>query len=390
MAGSGSVAFSHHFRRIAGNRPRFLETRASIVATSQPSQSRTQLDREAHSVIQEPIQPTPSPGAGSPWRRSSAFKVALLVAAGVLLAIPLAVAFASNVTPVTLPLAVGASPVPGASAKPDRSDNGKAHGPKAANQGRGPKNGPGKGPITIRAISGSYLSLATDDGWTRTITATSDTVITRGGATIGVGDLKVGDEVRFKQTRNADGSYTINAIEVPTPKAAGEVTAVDGNKITVKLRDGVTRVITVTDATVYELGPGAGSKADVKVGTKIEVQGTVSGDTFTATAVEIELPHAGGLVTAKTDDSITVQEGDGTTIVIHVSGSTTYKGKGNAASSLADIAVGARVRADGTLRADGSLDAVAIHAGPAKGPKPEKAPKAPRPLSSAGPETPGS
>ena len=55
---------------------------------------------------------------------------------------------------------------------------------------------------------------------------TSATTITKGGQAIAVTALKVGDEVQFRQVRNADGSYTITTITVPTPQLGGEVTAV--------------------------------------------------------------------------------------------------------------------------------------------------------------------
>jgi hypothetical protein len=168
---------------------------------------------------------------------------------------------------------------------------GNGNGKFTGNNGNGRLKGIGnaRGPITIRAIGGSQISVATADGWTRTIVATSATVITKGGQPIAVGDLHVGDQVRFGQTRNADGSYAITAIVVLVPTAAGEVTAVDGSSITVKGRAGVTRVITVTDATVYQLGKAPGSKADVKVGVHVTAQGTASGDTFTATTVRVSL-----------------------------------------------------------------------------------------------------
>jgi hypothetical protein len=155
---------------------------------------------------------------------------------------------------------------------------------------------------------------------------------------------------------------------VPTPKAGGEVTAVGADSITVK-KGGATRVITVTGSTKYTVGSTPGTKADVKVGSEIEAQGTVSGDTFTATAIEVELPHVAGQVTAKTSNTITVKKGDGTTATIHVTGTTKYKVKGVDPAALTDIAVGDRVTAEGTLRADGSLDAVAVNE---KGPKADK------------------
>ena len=113
-------------------------------------------------------------------------------------------------------------------------------------------------------------------------------------------------------------------------------------------------------ATVYKLGSAAGSKADVKVGVRVAAPGTVSGDTFTAITVRIQPAEIGGIVTGKTGDSITVKRGDGSTAVIHVTSKTTYEHKGKDAATLADVAVGDRVSAEGTLRADGSIDATSV------------------------------
>ena len=63
------------------------------------------------------------------------------------------------------------------------------------------------------------------DGWTRTITVTADTTITKGGQAIKVGDLDVGDTIAVRQKRNDDGTYSIVATVRPSPKATGEVTA---------------------------------------------------------------------------------------------------------------------------------------------------------------------
>ena len=83
-----------------------------------------------------------------------------------------------------LALVAGASPSADASAKPHGNGNGQGQKPDKANKlnngngGNGNKGAgaPGRGPITIRSIDGSALSLGTEDGWTRTITVTSSTV----------------------------------------------------------------------------------------------------------------------------------------------------------------------------------------------------------------------
>ena len=148
----------------------------------------------------------------------------------------------------------------------------------------------GFGAVTITGIDGSNLALKTDDGWTRTIAVTSDTTITKAGATIAIGDLAVGDEIRFAETRATDGTYSVTKIVVVVPSLAGEVTA-------------------------------------------------------------------------KTSDSITITRRDGTTATIHVSSLTTYTVEGVTSPTLADIAVGMRVWAEGTSNSDGSLDASSVTAG---------------------------
>jgi hypothetical protein len=202
---------------------------------------------------------------------------------------------------VTAALTFGASPAPsgasgaGPQATPGASPNGK--GPKLRDRAFGGgglfglRDGArfGFGNITVTSVAGSNLSLKTDDGWTRTITATGTTKVTKGGAAIALGDVKVGDRIRFRETRNADGTFTIQAIDVVLPSVVGKVTA-------------------------------------------------------------------------KTADSITVESPGGGNVTVHVNASTTYRVAGKKTASLADIAVGDVIGAQGEKRADGSLDATSVRA----------------------------
>lgn len=143
------------------------------------------------------------------------------------------------------------------------------------------------GGITVTAISGSSVSLKTEDGWTRTITIASDTVLQKAGATIKVSDLKVGDEVRFRQTRQSDGSYKIDQLVVVLPHVGGTVTAVSGSTITVKQRDGSTATIKVESATTYRVNGATGSLSGIKVGMLVMAEGTKASDgSLTAAAVQ--------------------------------------------------------------------------------------------------------
>lgn len=323
-------------------------------------------------MIQEPVQPTltePTPPRPSRAGRRNRGLIGLVAIVALAVAIPIVgVIAATSLQPVTI--------TAGASAAPEASDGtGRGHGNgQKDNNGRGPKDkslkgngGPGRGPISISAIDGARVSLQTDDGWTRIITVTSTTAITKGGQKIVASDLTVGDVIRFHQVRNADGTYTVDAIVVPTPEAGGEVTAVDATSITVKQR-GAIRILAVNGSTLYKLGDAAATKSDVKVGSEIEAQGTLSGATFTATSIDIELPRIAGEVTAKTTTTITIKEADGTPAKIHVTDTTTYRIKGNKSATSTDLAVGDRVSAQGTLRADGSLDATMVQTtGPRRG-----------------------
>ena len=206
--------------------------------------------------------------------------------------------------------AMGASPAPsGATASPDtgtttpgtavprharnavrRRDAEGRHDGRRRPRPRGGFRLGGFGDITIAAIDGSSLSLKTDDGWTRTITVGSSTTITRGGQTIAVGDLKVGDRIVFGETKASDGSYTINQVRVVLPVVGGQVTAVGTDSITVDQKGGGSATIHVGASTTYDVNGNASAKlSDITVGSFVVAEGTQRSDgSLDASAV-----HAG-------------------------------------------------------------------------------------------------
>jgi uncharacterized protein DUF5666 len=316
-------------------------------------------------------------------RRLGPLKLGIVALAVVALVVPVVAVMAASPDPSTTTPASSAAATPKASAsgdvkrddaaKPDKND--KNDGGRGSLKGLG-GFGVGRGGVTITAIDGTKVSLKTADGWTRTITVTAETTITKGGQAIKIGGLDVGDAIAFRQKRNDDGTYRIVAIVVPTPKAAGEVTAVTASSLTIKGRGDKTRTITLNGSTAYQLGKAKGAKSDVKVGSRVVVEGTVSGETFTALTVHVALSTASGEVTAKTSDSITLKRRDGKTTVIHLSSKTQITVRGKAAATVADIAVGDRAEVAGTTRADGSLDALRVHGRAARTNDSKKAPAA--------------
>jgi hypothetical protein len=315
----------------------------------------------------DPSRPNDAPPAGAfraKLRRSEYLRIGVVAAAAMVLLVSAAVT-------------LGASPAPsttgGSNAQPNAGPSfGQRLGPGPALGRKGPlARRMGFGPITITAIDGANVSLKTADGWTRTIMVPSTATIQKGGQKASLGDLKVGDTVRFNETRNSDGTFTITELDVVLPRVAGSVTAVTDSGFTVKERGGTSRNITVNGATVYRLdATKTGSKSDVKVGSNVVVEGNQASDgSIAATAVHVILPSVAGQVTAKTADTITVRRPNGTTLTIHVSASTVYGVRGVATPTLSDVSVGMVVVAEGTQNADGSFNAVAVAAG-AKGPKP--------------------
>lgn len=213
-------------------------------------------------------------------------------AAGACLAVIVSAAVAMGASPTPSPTSgAGASAAPGASAKPHaegsaRPDRGvfklklKGGTVPFALGGPGLGIGLGRGGVEITAIDGSSVALKTVDGWTRTIQVTSSTQITKGGDTIALSDLAVGDTIRFRQQRNADGSFSVTRIDVVLPTVAGTVTAKTGSTITIKQRNGTSVTVHVDGSTKFRVQgvTGTASLSDVTVGMGLIANGEKNAD----------------------------------------------------------------------------------------------------------------
>jgi uncharacterized protein DUF5666 len=247
-------------------------------------------------------------------------------------------------------------------------------GPAGFDQGR--FGGRGFRDITITAISGNDVTLGTPDGWRRTVTVTASLNLTKGGQDIAIGDLKVGDSIRFRQVRKADGTFTVTDLAVVVPTIRGEVSAVTSSGFKLTTRDGSVWTVTVTGSTKYSFGQGDGTLADVRNGTTALVSGTTTGDNaITALGVRVKPDRAVGTVTAKTADSITIKKPDGSSLTIHVDTGTTFRVAGADNAKLSDIAVDMAIGVTGRTRTDGSLDADGVVAGKLRGIRGGNAPK---------------
>ncbi len=153
--------------------------------------------------------------------------------------------------------------------------------------------------MTVTAINGSSLSLKTADGWTRTISVTGSTKITRAGTSVGLSTIKVGDTIALRESKAKDGSFTIDAITVVLPRVFGQVTATTASTITVKQFDGSSLTIHVGSGTTFRiLGVTSATVSSVKVGMTISAEGTKAANgTFDALSVaggQLKMPVPGG------------------------------------------------------------------------------------------------
>lgn len=234
----------------------------------------------------------PPPGGGvafhervpTPDRRSTGARLGIIAGSGLLIAVGIVAAMGASPSPATgADPSTAASPAPDASGNPDRTGKWRLGAGPLGDIGRlGFGRGPmadglgimGFGDITITAITGDSLSLETVDGWTRTIQVSAETAISRGGATITLSDLAVGDQIRFRQTKADDGSYQVTAIVVVLPTVAGQVSAIAGNTITITLPGGTTQTVHVDGDTTYRVNGESASLSDLQVGSIVVAEGT--------------------------------------------------------------------------------------------------------------------
>lgn len=225
----------------------------------------------SHPDLADATEPETSPSPSFTGRspsKASAIRAGIVLGAALVVVIGSAVAMGAGPRSTATS---GANPgVAAASGSPEpRHEDGSGRGHGVGDDGFGPFGGlgpfggfggrPGRAlgremrGVTITAIDGSSISLATDDGWTRTIRVAPATTITRGGAAATAADLHVGDHVRFRQHRNDDGTYTITAIDVVLPTVLGTIESTADGSLTITDRDGATVTVHIDAATTIRV-----------------------------------------------------------------------------------------------------------------------------------------
>ena len=198
-------------------------------------------------------------------------------------------------------------------------------------------------------------------------------------ALVAVGILAAGATATPSGTLAADNATTTLAGNVQVLENAGPgfggpgfggrhgfggvtITAISGSSISLETADGWTRTILVDSGTTYSESGDAIALSDLAVGDQVHFEQTLEDDgTFSIDAIAVIPPHVGGTVTAISGSTITVEQRDGTSATVNVTGDTTYRVSGDDAA-LADVEVGMFLVAEGTENSDGSLTATAVRA----------------------------
>jgi len=207
---------------------------------------------------------------------------------------------------------------------------------------------------TVDAIDGKVLTVAG-----RKVAVTDATKIEKDDGAATFADLVLGTPVEVEGTLNADGTVTASEISIEERNEAeriafvGTLTQITGNTLTVG-----GRMVNVSPTTVIVKGDTTLTLADLKVGDRLLVRGTVQADmSVNATRIRVlpredepEEMHVAGKVTAVDAAHGTFTIGD---TVIATDANTEFEGSGF--QSLADLKVGDFALAEVIRRADGSL-----------------------------------
>jgi hypothetical protein len=187
------------------------------------------------------------------------------------------------------------------------------------------------------------------------------------GMTLTVGSASLASASGHHDHGNKGGdvaSGKMSSFDYANVGQGGYVTAVTLTSVTVLLWSGTTTTYMLSPTTLYTEGQLPITLLSLVVGDRVNVQ-TSSTDPTIATSVNIELAELFGAVTAISGNTITITDPQGFSRTILVGTATTYT-VGGAAGTLANVTVGTKIVAQGTIDTNKTtLDALSIKIGTA-------------------------
>lgn len=146
-----------------------------------------------------------------------------------------------------------------------------------------------KGIYTVTAVSGGTITATKADGSTVTINTTSKTTFSKAGQPATLGDVTQGTKLRVMGKAQSDGSITAKKIEIVVPTAAGVVTAINGNTLTVRTNAGTQSIVVGATTTIADAQTrGSLTIGDIHVGSYVQAAGTKNSDgSLAATSIRV-------------------------------------------------------------------------------------------------------
>ncbi|MGB8196271.1 MAG: DUF5666 domain-containing protein [Acidimicrobiales bacterium] len=198
---------------------------------------------------------------------------------------------------------------------------------------------------TVTGVSGSVITITGFHNTTLTVDVSGTTTYTSGGAASSLAAVVNGVIISaIGLPGSSADSLNATSVNIFTPPvqtyATGVVSALGTNSITLKGRHGTTTTYTTTGTTTYFEGKTAGVVGDLAVGERVNLDLT-STSPQTVTKVTICLERVSGSVTGVSGNTITITSHTAT-VMVDVSGTTTYT-SGGAASSFAAVVSGVEI-----------------------------------------------
>lgn len=196
---------------------------------------------------------------------------------------------------------------------------------------------------TVANISATNIAVQTKEGL-KSFTVSDRTKVLVRGKQATITDVKVGDLVQVKFRLVQNNVPLAVAIRVPKPLVRGRITAIEGNVVTLKPKEGEPIRVLTTDQTKYAARGYQGTFADLRVGYGAAAIGEPGDGGFAADVIEFVPAVAKGTVVAREGDVITVKTVRQLTIVCLASPATAVLVRPrigpNRKGTLADIQVG--------------------------------------------------
>lgn len=213
---------------------------------------------------------------------------------------------------------------------------------------------------TIQKISGSTLTLQTEQNKTVQVAVNKNAHIFVGHLPASLSDLQANETIEAFGDKNSDGS--LNAMLIHVDLIHGQVVSINGNTIILSYGNkGAQTTVTTTAATKYYIANQPVPAATLQQGDTIGVAGPGSQKSgVTATAIFIHAPRVRGTVTGVNGDTITVKTKDGTTWTVTVNSDTKYF-QGKQSASLSAVQVNSEIGAVGLKTGDNALTAIVVH-----------------------------